>query len=816
MKSLISIFFFLFTYMSVLSQSCLHTIQRTDTWGDGWNGGAVSVSVNGVTVLSNLSCAGYGPTSSLFSAAAGATIRVFRTSAGSYPYEMRIRVLNGAGTTIINTIEPLAGTATSGGHVVAASCTGGAVGPCTNTSSYGSVNAPTIPGSVIISTCQFQSEYSTIYSCVAGRTYQSAYNLGGFITVRSGTYNGTVVSSGNAPLNWVCPSNGTYFVHYNTNNTCGTASSCGTSYITCMSCVAPTAPSNDLVCNSTPITCGQTLSGTTVNATNSGTGEAGFCSVSQTQPGVWYVVSGNGQIMTANLCATAWDSKISVFSGPNCSTLSCVGGNDDFGPACSSSSASFSWTSTVGTNYYILVHGYSSNSSFNIGLSCMSPPPPNPTSISATQNTICNGVSTTLTANGAVGVVYWYTGGCASTFVSTGNSISVSPVSTTTYYARNLNGGLFSGGCASITITVNSNPVININAVTNTICNGSNTQLISSVGNTGGSPITYLWTPSTGLSNPSAPSPFASPTTTQSYQLTATSNGCSTSTSTTITVNPSVGAVSNISGNNTIIAGTQESYSITPVAGVNYQWSYTESVTAPFWINIPNSNSPTITFTWPQTTTDGSVRATVSNGYNCGTQIINFFVIVNGALPVELVSFDGNCEEGIVTLNWITSSEHNSDYFSILKSRNGLDWSQLTNVESSGNSTQLIYYSTVDNEGYNGNGYYKLLQIDTDGKSKEYGPINVNCQTNNSGYFSIFPNPNSGQFQILLNNKNLVGECSVFIKDTKGAEILNKEINVKPGINAIYIDNVKSSSGIYYVYISNNIEYTQIVKIEIK
>jgi len=814
MKSLIGIFFFLFTYTAVLSQSCLHTIERTDTWGDGWNGGLVSVSVNGVTVLSNLSCSGYGPTSSVFSATTGATIRVFRTTAGMYPSEMRIRVLNGAGATIINTVQPLAGTPTSGGHTVAASCAGGGGGPCTNAFAYVTATMPSTPGLFTVSSCTFQNEYNTFNSVVAGRQYRSTYSLGGWITVRHTTPGGTVVSSGPSPLTWTAPVSGTYYVHYNTNSGCGTASSCGTDYIECLSCTAPTAPANDLVCNSTPITCGQTISGTTVNATSSGEGV--WCSVNQTLPGVWYVVPGNGQIMTANLCATAWDSKISVFSGPNCSTLSCVGGNDDWGPLCSSSSASYSWSSVVGTNYYILVHGYLSNSAFNIQLTCMSPPPPNPTSITATQNTLCSGSSTTLTANGAVGTVYWYTGGCASTFVATGNSISVSPSSTNTYYARNLNGGLFSGGCASITITVNSNPVININAVTNTICNGSNTQLISSVGNTGGSPITYLWSPSTGLSNPAAPSPFASPATTQTYQLTATSNGCSTSTSTTITVNPSVGAVSNISGNNTIIAGTQETYSITPIAGVNYQWSYTESVTAPLWINIANSNSPTITFTWPQTTTDGSVRATVSNGYNCGTQIIDFFVIVNGALPVELVSFDGNCEEGIVTLNWITSSEHNSDYFSILKSRNGLDWSQLTNVESSGNSTQLIYYSTVDNEGYNGNGYYKLLQVDNDGKSKEYGPINVNCQTNNSGYFSIFPNPNSGQFQILLNNKNLVGECSIIIKDTKGAEILNKEINVKPGINAIYIDNVKSSSGIYYIYISNNIEHTQIVKIVIK
>ena len=743
MKSLIAIFFFLFTYTAVLSQSCMHTIQRTDTWGDGWNGGTVAVSVNGVTVLSNLSCAGYGPTSSSFSAAVGATIRVYRTSAGSYPYEMRIRVLNGAGTTIINTIEPLAGTATSGGHVVAASCAGGAVGPCTNTSSYGSVNAPTIPGSVIISTCQFQSEYSTIYSCVAGRTYQSAYNLGGFITVRSGTYNGTVVSSGNAPLNWVCPSNGTYFVHYNTNNTCGTASSCGTSYITCMSCVAPTAPSNDLVCNSTPITCGQTLSGTTVNATNSGTGEAVFCSISQTQPGVWYVVSGNGQIMTANLCATAWDSKISVFSGPNCSTLSCVGGNDDWGPACSSSSASFSWTSTVGTNYYILVHGYSSNSSFNIGLSCMSPPPPNPTSITAASNTICNGSSTALTANGAVGVVYWYTGGCSSTFISTGNSISVSPISTTTYYARNLNGGLFSGGCASITITVNPVPSVTITPVTNTICSGSTTQLVTQITGIGGNTPSYTWTPSTGLSNPAAPSPYASPTTTQAYQLTISYGGCASTSQTTVTVNPSVGFVSQISGNSVIIAGTGETYSISPTANASYQWAYTESITAPLWINIANSNSPSITFTWPQTTTDGSARVIVSNANGCGTQTRFFNIITGGALPIELLYFAGKKLDKHNLIHWVTSSEHNTTHFVIDKSENGIIWREMAIIAAAGNSTHELYYETIDSDVKPIYNYYRLSQYDIDGAFEIFDPIAIN---------------NKSEIKIIAKRTNLLGQ----------------------------------------------------------
>ena len=457
------------------SQSCLHTIQRTDTWGDGWNGGTVAVSVNGITVLSNLSCVGAGPTSSTFSATVGSTIRVYRTLAGSYPSEMRIRVLNGAGSIIINTIQPVTGTATSGGQTVLGSCAAVAAGPCTNTTAYGSATAPSTPTTVVISTCQFQSEYSPIYSCVAGQTYQSAYSLGGFITVRSGTFNGTVVASGNSPLNWVCPTSGTYFVHYNTNNACGTASSCGTSSIACLTCAAPAAPANDLVCNSTFISCGQTLSGTTVNATNSGTGEGGFCSVSQTQPGVWYVIPGNGQIMTANLCATAWDSKISVFSGAGCGSLTCVGGNDDFGPSCASSSASFSWSSVVGTNYYILVHGYSASSSFSINLTCVAPPTPGPcinTTAYGSQNLpIFGGISYTTVSCQFAGEYSTWGGAVAGT-----PYIAMTTVATDwiTIRSGTYNGTVVAVGLMPLSFTPTNNNILYIHVNTNSLCGTAN------------------------------------------------------------------------------------------------------------------------------------------------------------------------------------------------------------------------------------------------------------------------------------------------------------------------------------------------------
>ncbi len=103
--------------------------------------------------------------------------------------------------------------------------------------------------------------------------------------------------------------------------------------------------------------------------------------------------------------------------------------------------------------------------------------PPAPTAVTATSTNICSGASTTLTASGPVGTVYWFAGGCNTTGqIGTGTSISVSPATTTTYYARNFSGGQWSTTCTAITITVKPNPTVNA-GVDITACNGQVVQL---------------------------------------------------------------------------------------------------------------------------------------------------------------------------------------------------------------------------------------------------------------------------------------------------------------------------------------------------
>jgi len=138
-------------------------------------------------------------------------------------------------------------------------------------------------------------------------------------------------------------------------------------------------PANDLICNAIPVTCGSSTPGSTIGATNSGTGEALFCGGwNQNTPGVWYSIVGNGNLITLSLCGTAHDSQIAVFTG-TCAAPSCYGANDDNGPACTGLSSSFAFNSVAGVTYYIKVFSWTTFTpqfNFTLNVSCTVPPTP--------------------------------------------------------------------------------------------------------------------------------------------------------------------------------------------------------------------------------------------------------------------------------------------------------------------------------------------------------------------------------------------------------------------------------------------------------
>jgi hypothetical protein len=187
----------------------------------------------------------------------------------------------------------------------------------------------------------------------------------------------------------------------------------------------------------------------------------------------------------------------------------------------------------------------------------------------------------------------------------------------------------------------------------------------------------------------------------------------------------------------------------------------------------------------------------------------------NNPLPVELLSFNGTCNEGMVDLLWQTASEFNSSHFDVEKSTDGETWRVMATVPSAGTSNELLTYQAMDNSGTNGSNYYRLRQVDIDGKEKLYDPINVSCDETTAGYFTSYPNPSGNDFQVVVNNKEILGACTLNIVDAQGKVIDQRKIEVKDGIN-MFVINQELTPGIYFLNISNGSKSTPVLRHAIK
>lgn len=93
--------FFLSFIITINLAACPYTISLYDTYGDGWNGGTVTVTVNGVAVLSGVTVAtGYGPSVFNFIATEGTSVVVTYTP-GSWTSENEYTVYDQDGNVVV-------------------------------------------------------------------------------------------------------------------------------------------------------------------------------------------------------------------------------------------------------------------------------------------------------------------------------------------------------------------------------------------------------------------------------------------------------------------------------------------------------------------------------------------------------------------------------------------------------------------------------------------------------------------------------------------------------------------------------------------
>lgn len=171
--------------------------------------------------------------------------------------------------------------------------------------------------------------------------------------------------------------------------------------------------------------------------------------------------------------------------------------------------------------------------------------------------------------------------------------------------------------------------------------------------------------------------------------------------------------------------------------------------------------------------------------------------ICSTALPIELLSFDAECENNNTLITWITASEINNDYFVLEKSIDGINFYELATIKGAGNSNTQLSYSAIDDEHLPGVGYYRLNQIDFDGQNSYSNTIVKECGSND---FNIYPNPTNGIINITLDNFISNDKVKAIITNAVGKIIL--EINISQSSTSINIEDI--ANGYYNIVLIDN------------
>ena len=118
-------------------------------------------------------------------------------------------------------------------------------------------------------------------------------------------------------------------------------------------------------------------------------------------------------------------------------------------------------------------------------------------------------------------------------------------------------------------------------------------------------------------------------------------------------------------------------------------------------------------------------------------------------LPLTLLSFSAEENQGITALNWSTSNEVNISYFLLEKSNDGLNFITLTSVDSK-NEASVNSYEAIDIANNYTTVYYRLKIVDKEGKYT-YSKIVANTTDNSSqAKNKIYPNPVKNELTLLL------------------------------------------------------------------
>jgi Secretion system C-terminal sorting domain len=173
-------------------------------------------------------------------------------------------------------------------------------------------------------------------------------------------------------------------------------------------------------------------------------------------------------------------------------------------------------------------------------------------------------------------------------------------------------------------------------------------------------------------------------------------------------------------------------------------------------------------------------------------------------LPVELTRYDAEKWRGRqARLTWTTASEKNNDYFFLERSADGLRFERIARVKGQ-NTADGARYEWIDERPFPGQNYYRLSQVDFDGKEHNHGIRAVRIGDAHGGV-EVYPNPLTADVLKLITAFETEYDGQVEIADAAGRVLERRAVRLDKGNQVSEISVSGLPSGVYWLRLNNGL-----------
>ena len=230
---------------------------------------------------------------------------------------------------------------------------------------------------------------------------------------------------------------------------------------------------------------------------------------------------------------------------------------------------------------------------------------------------------------------------------------------------------------------------------------------------------------------------------------------------------------------------------------------YSDTIKDPIYFNTFSSSTNDINL---QSLAKGSYWILVSPSVNYfgfeSYSITNSYTV----LPVTFISFNGVLQNNSALLTWSTANELNNKGYEVQRSNEGMNFTDIGFVAGQGNSSQQNNYSYTDYKIVSGFNYYRLKQIDVEGRINYSSTIRLDFT--NFDWTISGNSLNDTWVQLQLDEISNVA-IQVLSINGNAIQIINKG-NISAGIYSIPLNLQNAGSQVYVIKLMvNNKSYSK-------